>query len=48
MICAFLCDVLRVTKMSVDKFNVEMMMCMVNDDDEEEDFRILRWLTFAG
>lgn len=53
MMCAFLCEVLRVTKMSVDRSNVEMlmmmmMMCMVNKDDDVEDFRILRWLTFAG
>ena len=50
VICAFLCEVLRVTGMSVVE-HVEVavkMMIMVKKDDEEEDSRILRWLTVAG
>lgn len=56
MICALFCEVLRVTMMSVDQsvweVAVKMMMWMmrlvIKDEEEMEDFRILRWLTFAG
>lgn len=56
MICAFLCEVLKITLMSVvEMSDVEvavkkmmMMMCVVKKDDEEEDFRNCRWLRLAG